>query len=113
MSYNGWKNYETWAVNLWLTNDQGTDSYWREEAQRQWRTPDNASPHWSESERARFSLADRLESELEEAAPELGATLWADLLNAALSEVDWSEVADHFLEDCEGYKSADNVEQTP
>ena len=20
--YNGWSNYETWAVNLWLDNDQ-------------------------------------------------------------------------------------------
>ena len=20
---NGWSNYETWAVNLWFTNDQG------------------------------------------------------------------------------------------
>ena len=23
MSYNGWKNYETWNVALWIGNDQG------------------------------------------------------------------------------------------
>src|SRR5438477_252131 len=30
--YNGWLNYETWAVNLWLSNEQGSWDYWREAA---------------------------------------------------------------------------------
>lgn len=30
MSYNGWKNYETWNVALWLDNDQGTYNETRE-----------------------------------------------------------------------------------
>ena len=24
MSYNGWSNYETWLVNLWIDNEPGT-----------------------------------------------------------------------------------------
>ncbi len=27
-TYNGWSNYETWTVYLWLTNDAGNDRYW-------------------------------------------------------------------------------------
>ena len=23
-TYNGWQNYETWCVNLWLTNEPGS-----------------------------------------------------------------------------------------
>ena len=30
-SYNGWKNYETWNVALWIGNDEGLYSIAREE----------------------------------------------------------------------------------
>ena len=25
--YNGWKNYETWCVALWIGNDEGSYNY--------------------------------------------------------------------------------------
>lgn len=91
-TYNGWTNYETWCVHLWLSNEEGSYRYWREEAERhQRRNRDDA----------RNILARQLKSELEEASPLEEASLFSDLLNAALSEVDWYEVADAFLEDLE------------
>ena len=90
--YNGWANYETWCVHLWLTNEEGSYRYWREEAGR----------HRKKSgEDASGTLAEQLKSELEEASPIEEASLFSDLLNAALGEVDWFEVADAFLEDVE------------
>lgn len=106
MSYQGWKNYETWAVHLWLSNEQADYTYWVEQARFL------ASPEGFEAHRGRFMgildkepkrlarsvLAEQLKEELEEAAPDLGATLWADLFGAAMGEVEWAEIADAFLE---------------
>tara|TARA_Y100001936_G_scaffold238969_1_gene271384 strand:- start:557 stop:784 length:228 start_codon:yes stop_codon:yes gene_type:complete len=30
MSYNGWKNYETWNVALWIGNDEGIYNFAKE-----------------------------------------------------------------------------------
>lgn len=45
------------------------------------------------------ALADQLKQEINDAAPDLGASCFADLLNAALGEVNWYEIASSMIED--------------
>lgn len=96
-TYNGYTNYETWAVSLWIDNDQGSSEYWREQAQEHW---DNAVADTASArdENAACNLAEQLKEEHEEGMPKVDG-LWADLLNAALSEVNWHEIATGMIEE--------------
>jgi len=80
MSYNGWTNYETRTVKLWMDNEESSYRYWGAVANEAW---EEANP-----------LADQVST-------------WSDLLGAALSAVNWSEIANSLLEDgdYEGYES--------
>lgn len=94
-TYNGWSNYETWAVNLWLSNEEGSYRHWTD------RTRELLAD--SAGEDADRSALARLARELEESVRgecEIGmASLPADLMNAALGEVDWWEIARSWIED--------------
>lgn len=95
--FNGWENYETWAVNLWLSNDQSTYEYWREKAREAWQEA-QATVKGNRAEEARCILAQWLKDETDDNNPCSQVSLYTDLLNAALSEVNWYEVAEDFLE---------------
>ncbi len=94
-TYNGWTNYETWNVALWLDNDQGTHE----------QCHDMAKDARSESD-----LAAQLKDMVHEWAPDLGASLFSDLLSAALGEVDWREIAGHYWEDAGRNEDEDEEE---
>lgn len=101
MAYNGWKNYETWNVALWLDNDCGTESMMGEWAQECW---DEAldGKYMSREDNAKSALSDRIKEFVEEQNPLADqATMFTDLLNAALGEVDWYEIAEHYLSEVE------------
>jgi len=97
MTYNGWSNYETWVVNLWIDNEQSSQEMWRHIAIGAWE-----DTHYN-SQDSRIKLAEILKDTHESESPELEG-MYADLLNAALGEVDWLELADNMLSDMEGYE---------
>jgi len=75
--YNGWSNYETWLVALWLNNDEA--SY-------------NALEALKKKAGSDYSKAEQLEEltrELYEFEP---TGLVADLVNASFGWVDWMEI---------------------
>lgn len=59
--YQGWKNYETWAVALWMGNDSGSYDYWNETAEEIREDIAEYGPeseYWSDEEALRYQLAD-------------------------------------------------------
>lgn len=100
-TYNGWTNYETWAVALWLDNEEPSCRYWREQAEEHRRAAGTCEQVlkgiWTPENAAKFNLADQLKEEVTEAAPLEEASLYSDLLGAALSEVNWDEIAENHL----------------
>ena len=83
--YNGYTNKPTWAVSLWINNEQGTQEHVLEMA------------HYAHGDKYKLSqdlqeMFTELEYPLEE------ASVYMDLLNWALAYVDWDELAEHFIE---------------
>ena len=102
-NYNGWTNYETWLVKLWLDNDQGSQEYWESEARECMQ--DVASDNDIRSEAAN-DLADRLKDEHKRYVDEImpgPASFLNDLINAALSEVNWDEIARSYVDEIPVY----------
>ena len=95
-TYNGWTNYETWAVNLWITNEQASYLHW---TGRAWEILGDQSKDEDDATSAAAQLAEEIREAIEEECAIPSANLASDLMNAALSKVNWFEIAQAFMED--------------
>lgn len=97
-TYNGWTNYETWNVKLWLDNEQGTYSEVTSHAAEVY---NEAADDGADAADYPYStnFATWLKEYIEEMRPDEPASVFSDLLSAALSDVEWIEIARAYLDD--------------
>jgi hypothetical protein len=94
--YNGWTNYETWLVNLWMDNEQGSHEFFRETAKEIY--DEAVAKAWlTREEVARHRFADWLKEHYDENIPAMRG-VYGDLLGAALGSVNWNEIARHYID---------------
>jgi hypothetical protein len=102
-THNGWSNYETWVTKLWMDNEEATYQYWQEVAQQIYA---DAQPtlSFNKVEQAILDLSEALKGEHQDRAHDLiersefgPACVFSDLLNAALCDVNWYEIAESMI----------------
>lgn len=93
---NGWTNYETWLVNVWIDNEEYTQRYWRERADE---CVKDTAGEFCPDGAAIGQLADEMRDAHDEAVEGMVTApgIFGDLLNAALGAVNWDELARHYI----------------
>jgi hypothetical protein len=98
--YDGWTNFETFAVNLWLDNqledDEGARPYWNSIAQSCWNEVELHDDMTRESA-TEIAIAEILREHHLRNKPEL-AGVYEDLLSKALDNVNWREIARYYVD---------------
>lgn len=89
-TYNGWTNYETWLVALWLDNERSSYEDIRQLV--------------DENQKLEiYQLGDLIKGYVENMPEYLEATekpsMINDLLTSALIEVDFTEIAQHLIDE--------------
>ena len=104
MTYNGYCNYETWAVMLWIDNNESSSAYWRQVASELYYHHASEQTYFNKvedaicllTEKLKDSYNNQMESVLSEA--NVAGTVWADLLNASVCAVNFGEIAKNIME---------------
>jgi hypothetical protein len=111
--YNGHANYETWAMSMHLDGNydgEGTYHHFQELAQEHYDSAE-ATSYASRDDNARRGLADALKEAMDDGCNLIGqCSVYSDLMSAALSEVNWYDLAENLLENVEKEEESSDEE---
>lgn len=101
-AFDDWTNYQTWAVNIWMERNDKARRYWREKAVKHRRAARECllvhERIWTEQDAVKSSFAEQIKEEIYGGVPFSGDSgLYGDLLWAAIGQVNWIELAEHWL----------------
>lgn len=80
--YEGWENWKTWNISLWIDNERGEYEYWHEQADEM-----------SVSELT-SALEETFWGEVESFEGKMHPALYSSL-SLSINSVDWKEIAEH------------------
>tara|TARA_Y100000310_G_C20458198_1_gene704072 strand:- start:117 stop:548 length:432 start_codon:yes stop_codon:yes gene_type:complete len=116
-TYNGWKNYETWMVKLWLDNEEAGQALQQELLEQAQNDVAKALANlnertheelkidltsWSKKEEVKVVLVILLKDYITENNPlNETASLYFDLIATAIDRISFRELAAHIIADAE------------
>lgn len=88
--YNGWTNWATWNVKLWIDNDEGSHEYFAELVRTEFKDDPGGLA----------SLLKLGHEDLSEAAAEkVGHGVMRDFISHSFDDVNWHEIAKALIEE--------------
>jgi hypothetical protein len=98
-TYNGYANYETWLISVWIDNEQHTIDGWLDVAKHYYDIAEDQK-YFTKKEEAIITLSGDMAEWYGDNMPDscdIGG-LWTDLIHAALGSVDWYELAAKYMD---------------
>lgn len=92
-TYNGWTNYQTWVCSIWMDNDRGSYEHYSETARDLLKLHKDKTQ--AEDELSKI-MKDDLDGEMQCMSVE---GLFGDLLQNAVDQIDFNEIAKSMIED--------------
>lgn len=99
-NYNGWSNYETWNLSLWIDNDR---NWYREVNDKASALVCDVLTKDEQIENLRKFIMDLVDED----APTMDPSFFTDVMNASIREVNFREISRSIIEEARRGRAQD------